>query len=153
LIQNSRLSHSGLLAWRLKRVAEYIDVNLSSPIGLIELASAAGFSRMHFARTFRVSTGLRPHDYLVLRRVDYAKRLLLNSESSIATVARLSGFSTHAHFTNVFRRVVGNTPSAWRRHPKVSLDTNVQSTGTTWSADIRTCEKSTVTQPGSLRLT
>jgi AraC family transcriptional regulator len=121
---------NGLLAWRLKRVTEYIDANLTNPIRLRELARAAGFSRMHFARTFRVSTGLRPHEYVVRRRIDRAKRLLLQSRTPVASVARLSGFNTHAHFTNVFRNLVGSPPAEWRRHRDalVSADTNVQST-------------------------
>jgi AraC family transcriptional regulator len=129
---------NGLLAWRLKRVTAYIDANLTSPIQLRELALVAGFSRMHFARTFRVSTGLRPHEYLVRRRIDHAKRLLLQSQTSVARVALLSGFTTHAHFTNVFRNLVGSPPAEWRRHrdTKVSFDTNVQSTSFSVSAEI-----------------
>jgi AraC family transcriptional regulator len=108
-------SPTGLLAWRLKRALEYIDANLSNRIELVELAQVAGFSRMHFARLFRVSTGVRPHEFVLRRRVDRAKWLLLQSQSSVATIARESGFSTHAHFTNVFRGLVGQPPASWRR--------------------------------------
>jgi AraC family transcriptional regulator len=85
---------------------------------------------MHFARTFRVSTGLRPHEFVVRRRIDRAKQLLLQSPTPVAILARSSGFSTHAQFTNVFRHCVGSPPAGWRRHhdAKVSPDTNVQST-------------------------
>jgi AraC family transcriptional regulator len=129
---------NGLLAWRLKRVNEYIDANLTSPIRLRELAGAAGFSRMHFARTFRVATGLRPHEYVIRRRIDRAKGLLLQSRAPVASVARLSGFTTHAHFTNVFRNHVGTPPAEWRRHrdAMVSPDTNVQSTSVAVSVQI-----------------
>ena len=107
MIHNRHPRPTGLLAWRLKRALEYIDANLSNRIELVELARVAGFSRMHFARLFRVSTGLRPHEFVLRRRLDRAKWLLLHSQSSVASIARESGFSTHAHFTNVFRELVG----------------------------------------------
>jgi len=105
----------GLPAWRLKRVLSYIDANIEKRVGLSQIAQAAGFSRMHFARQFRVSTGLRPHEYLLRRRVEHAQELLVHSHSPVACIARASGFSTQAHFTSVFRRFVGKPPARWRR--------------------------------------
>jgi AraC family transcriptional regulator len=116
LIHNPRSPCGGLLAWRLKRALAYIDANLSNSICLMQLARAAGFSRMHFARQFRVSTGLRPHEYVLRKRVDRAKHLLLQSQRSVASIARESGFCNHSHFTNVFREMVGKPPAKWRRY-------------------------------------
>ena len=112
---------SGLPAWRLKRVLSYIDANLDKRVGLSQIAQAAGFSRMHFARHFRASTGLRPHEYLLRRRVEHAQELLVNSYSPVASIARASGFSTQAHFTSVFRRFVGKPPALWRRAMTASM--------------------------------
>ena len=112
---------SGLPAWRLKRVLSYIDANLDKRVGLSQIAQAAGFSRMHFARQFRASTGLRPHEYLLRRRVEHAQELLVNSYSPVASIARASGFSTQAHFTSVFRRFVGKPPALWRRAMTASM--------------------------------
>jgi AraC-like DNA-binding protein len=106
---------TGLPAWRLKRALAFIDLNLSGQIRLPLLAQAVGMSRMHFARLFRLSTGLCPHQYVMRRRVTRAKDLLVYSDESIADIAQASGFGTPAHFANVFHHFVGKPPSRWRR--------------------------------------
>jgi AraC family transcriptional regulator len=112
---------AGLPAWRLKRVLTFIDANIDKRVGLSQIAQAAGFSRMHFARQFRVSTGLRPHEFLLRRRVEHAQELLAQSYIPVASIARASGFTTQAHFTSVFRRFVGKPPAHWRRAMTTSL--------------------------------
>jgi AraC-like DNA-binding protein len=103
-----------LQKWRLKRVIEYVDANLSNKVGLLDLAAVAGLSRMHFASQFRVATGLRPHEFLLRRRVGRAEELLSNSSMAIVEIALSVGFQTQAHFTTVFKRFVGHTPRQWR---------------------------------------
>jgi AraC family transcriptional regulator len=61
---------SGLAKWRLKRAIDFIMENLAEPIGLTEVAAAAGLLRMHFAAQFRVTTGSQPHDYIQRRRIE-----------------------------------------------------------------------------------
>ena len=84
----------GLPAWRLKRAPAFIDLNLDGRIRLPLLAEAAALSRKHFARLFRLSTGLRPHEYVLRKRVERAKTLMVDSNDSIVAIARASGFST-----------------------------------------------------------
>lgn len=103
-----------LQKWRLKRVVEYVDVHLSNKITLLDLAAIAGLSRMHFASQFRMATGLRPHEFLLRRRVRRAEELLQNSRMAIVEIALTVGFQTQAHFTTVFKRFVGCTPRQWR---------------------------------------
>ena len=62
----------------------------------------------------KISTGLPPHRFLVVRRIEHAKRLLACGDISIATVGRVVGFRTPSHFTSAFRRVTGTTPSVYR---------------------------------------
>jgi AraC family transcriptional regulator len=106
--------NSGLVKWRLKRVAEFVDAQLHRPITLADMAAAAGLSRMHFAAQFRVATGLRAHEYLLKRRIERAQRLLMETREPLAQIALSVGFKTQAHFTTVFRRFVGDTPYQWR---------------------------------------
>ena len=101
--------------WRLKRVLGYIDANLGEPITLADLAAATLLSPMHFAAQFRMSTGVRPHEYLLRRRIERAQELLLQPGLSIVDVALSVGFQTQSHFTTVFKRFVGDTPHQWRR--------------------------------------
>jgi AraC family transcriptional regulator len=106
----------GVLAkWRLKRVCDYVDASLGGPISLHDLANAAGLTRMHFAAQFQARTGFSPHQYTLRRRVARTQDLLLNPELSIARVALDVGFQTQAHFTVVFKKIVGETPNRWRQ--------------------------------------
>ncbi len=107
-------TRSGLPKWRLKRVAAYVDENISEAITLAGMAAAAGLSRMHFAAQFRIATGMRPHEYVMRRRIEHAKQMLLETRDSLVQVALSVGFQTQAHFTTVFRRFVGDTPYQWR---------------------------------------
>jgi AraC family transcriptional regulator len=100
--------------WRLKRAVDYIEANLTRPIYLAELSNAAGLSRMHFAAQFRAATGCSPSHYILRRKVAFSQRLLLDPRWLIADVAAMMGFSSQAHFTIVFKRIVGKTPVRWR---------------------------------------
>jgi AraC-like DNA-binding protein len=103
-----------LQKWRLKRVLQYVDDHLAAKITLKDLATVAGLSRMHFAAQFRTAIGMRPHQYLLKRRIERAEELLKQAEVSLVDVALTVGFQTQAHFTTVFRRFAGDTPYRWR---------------------------------------
>ncbi|QYD66933.1 AraC family transcriptional regulator [Paraburkholderia edwinii] len=100
--------------WRLRRAFDFIDAHLAEPVRLGDIAASVGLTRMHFAAQFRCSTGYTPHTYLLRRRVEHAQRLLQRSEKTLLDVALDCGFRSQAHFTTVFRRMVGDTPNRWR---------------------------------------
>jgi AraC family transcriptional regulator len=104
----------GLQKWRLKRVVDYIDASISSKMTSRDLAAVAGLSRMHFASQFRVATGLRPHEFLLRRRIRRAAELMRDTTMPIMEIALTVGFQTQAHFTTVFKRFTGCTPRCWR---------------------------------------
>jgi AraC-like DNA-binding protein len=104
-----------LQRWRLKRAVDYVEAHLGDPIRLPDLAAAAGLTRMHFAAQFRIAMGIRPHHYILQRRIDRARELLRDSELALVDVALSVGFQTQAHFTTVFKRFVGQTPCRWRQ--------------------------------------
>ena len=103
-----------LQTWRLKRVLQYVDKNLTAKITLHDMAAVAGLSRMHFAGQFRAAVGVRPHEYLLRRRIERAQELLKLAEIALVDIALTVGFQTQAHFTTVFKRFVGDTPYQWR---------------------------------------
>jgi AraC-like DNA-binding protein len=105
---------SALPQWRMRRTIEYIEAHLSDAIGLAEMAQSAGLTRMHFAAQFRRATGLRPHEYLLRRRIEHAQQLLTRSRHSMLDVALSCGFRSQSHFTAVFKRFVGDTPYCWK---------------------------------------
>jgi AraC family transcriptional regulator len=104
----------GLSKWRLKRVVEYVAEHLDEKVTLADMAAAARLSRMHFAALFFRATGLTPHQYLLNQRVSTAQDMLRTTDKSIVDIALSVGFSTQAHFTTVFKRIVGQTPLKWR---------------------------------------
>jgi AraC family transcriptional regulator len=106
---------AALSNWRLMCVQKYIEANIGEPITLTQLAATAGLSRMHFARKFRAATGVRPHDYVLHKRIERAKQMLTETSDALVDIALSVGFQTQAHFTTVFKRIVGNTPCRWRR--------------------------------------
>jgi len=104
-----------LVPWRLKRAIDYIEAKLAEPLRLADIASAAGLTRMHFAAQFRAATGVRPHEYVLRRRIEHAQRMLVSNDVSLINVALSVGFQTQAHFTSIFKRFVGQPPRAWRQ--------------------------------------
>jgi AraC family transcriptional regulator len=111
---------AALPQWRMSRVVEYVDAHLSEAIGLADIAESAGLTRMHFAAQFRRATGLRPHEYLLRRRIEHAQSLLRTPRYSIIDVALSCGFRSQGHFTTVFKHFVGETPYRWRVKENVS---------------------------------
>ncbi len=110
-----RRSRAPLPIWRLRRVEAYIDTNIEGPVTLADLAGVARLSRMHFAAQFRAATGMRPHEFLLRRRIDHSQVMLADPRAKLAEVALSVGFQTQAHFTTVFKRFVGDTPHRWRQ--------------------------------------
>lgn len=107
-------SGTGLQNWRLKRVIDHVDARLAETITLAGMAKVAGLTRMHFARQFKAATGMRPHEYVLRRRIERAKELLRNSRFTLVDIALGVGFQTQSHFATVFKRFVGRTPHQWR---------------------------------------
>jgi len=93
---------------------EYIEDHLDSEIALEDLAATVHLSAYHFARLFKASTGLPPHQYVIARRIERAKQLLRDDDLSLAQVAARVGFWDQGHFTRHFKRLVGVTPKHFR---------------------------------------
>jgi AraC family transcriptional regulator len=96
-------------------VVDHIDAHIAEAISLSDMAAAAGLSRMHFAAQFRLATGSKPHDFVLLQRIEAAKRLLICTPNDLVAIALTVGFQAQAHFSTVFKRLVGETPGRWRR--------------------------------------
>ncbi|WP_459853502.1 helix-turn-helix domain-containing protein [Dongia sp. agr-C8] len=112
---SKRTKVAEMARWRLKRAIEFIETGLEQTLSLADIAGASGLSRMHFAAQFRASTGLRPHEYVLRRRVERAQEMLARTERPIVDIAMSVGFQTQSHFTTIFKRFAGQTPQAWRR--------------------------------------
>jgi AraC-like DNA-binding protein len=105
----------GLSAGVLRRVCEHIESHLENNISLEALAADVRLSVYHFARAFRQSMGISPHRYVMQQRVKKAQQLLAATDLSLANIAVAAGFADQSHFSRHFHRLVGTTPSGFRR--------------------------------------
>lgn len=105
----------GLAAWQERRVKEYIDANLTSGIGLFELAKVADLSPSQFGRAFKTTVKMTPHQWIIGRRIARARSLIAQPHLSLAEIARLCGFSDQSHLAREFKKTEGVTASAWRK--------------------------------------
>jgi AraC family transcriptional regulator len=106
---------SGLADWQVKKVTSYMREHLDEEIGLEELATIVNLSRFHFCTAFRRATGQTPHNWLVMQRIGQARRLLAIPELPVTEVALAVGYQTPSSFAAAFRKLVGVTPSEFRR--------------------------------------
>ena len=104
----------GLSSRHLRRACEFMAEYLADDISLDDLAELTGLTGKHFARAFKQSTGVPPHQYLIMLRIDAAKRRLLDTKASVADIALACGFADQSHLTATFRKNVGVSPGAWR---------------------------------------
>ncbi len=100
---------------RLSRVLEHIRDDLGGDLRLARLAGIAGLDRHRFGPAFKQATGLPPHQYVLRRRVERAAELLARTDLPIARIAHDVGMSSQSHLTTVFRRMLGDTPNAYRQ--------------------------------------
>jgi len=136
-IQASSLAH--LLAWRLlvtycgielpeatlngrklsetaiRTVCDFIEEHLCTQITLEDLAALVYLSPFHFARCFKASMGLAPHQYIIARRMELAKRLVLTTTLNVAEIAWSIGYENISHFRRLFTMHSGVTPGVIRR--------------------------------------
>jgi len=112
----STSTQAGLSTSQIQLVTEYMDSHLSEKTSISELAALVDLTRFHFIRAFKQSAGVPPHQFMIRRRVDRAKEMLSEEEASIAEIAERTGFGSPVQMTRAFRRMIGTTPSAFRRN-------------------------------------
>lgn len=130
LLMSHLLQHYTQLQWRLpgvrgglapvvlKRVQEFIRNHLDQPLLLGDLAVQAGLSEFHFARMFKHSTGLAPHQYVMRVRLQQAEKLLRHTAMPLTQIALDCGFSSASHFSNRFKAAYGCAPLQLRRQSR-----------------------------------
>jgi AraC-like DNA-binding protein len=101
-------------ARHLLRAKDLADARYAKPLGVDDLARAAGLSRAHFSREFRRTFGESPHSYLLTRRLERAAALLRATDRSVATICFSVGLRSVGSFTTSFTRTYGISPTAYR---------------------------------------
>jgi AraC family transcriptional regulator len=106
----------GVMApWQARCIQGYIAANLHSTIRVMDLVRVVQFSPNKFDRAFKEIFGSTPHQYVMRRRIERAQSLLLMTNDALRQIAAECGFVNPSHLSNLFRRVVGETPGKWRR--------------------------------------
>jgi AraC family transcriptional regulator len=113
-IPSKCIDYVELSAEPLHRMRDYIEAHLTETILLTDLAAVAGIPIHQVAHAFKKGFGVTPHRYIVNARVRLAKSLLRTSTASLIEVALHTGFSSHSHFTKVFTKLSGLSPSQYR---------------------------------------
>ena len=101
-------------ARHLLRAKDLADARYAEPLGVGDMARAAGLSRAHFSREFRRTFGDSPHAYLLTRRLERAAALLRNTDRSVADICCSVGLQSVGSFTTSFTRIYGVSPTAYR---------------------------------------
>lgn len=112
----------GLAHWQITRVKRHIDMNLAERVTTAELAGLTRLSTGHFARAFKSSVGCSPRAYLIRRRLELARRLLVESDLALSHIALEAGMADQAHLSRLFRQFFATTPSTWRRQHRCPDD-------------------------------
>ncbi|MHC0431262.1 helix-turn-helix domain-containing protein [Streptomyces sp. O3] len=115
----------------VRRVIRYMHVNLGQDLTIDDMARTAMFSKFHFTRFFRETTGTSPGRFLSALRIQEAKRLLIETEFSVADISSQVGYSSVGTFSSRFKACVGLSPSAYRERGGVTQRFPVGSTGST----------------------
>ena len=105
----------GLSSSALRRVIEYIQDNLHADLSLTELADILQMSTTRLKFSFKQSTGLAPHQYIITQRVERARQILRRGDLTPSQVAVLVGFYDQSHLNRHFKRLVGVTPGDYKR--------------------------------------
>ncbi len=105
----------GLAPRQERRSNELKSERIEEAISLAELAGECRLSRGYFARGFKTTTSESPHRWLLQRRVETARNMLLSSDMPLSQIAIAVGFTDQSHLTKLFSKQMGATPGAWRR--------------------------------------
>jgi len=100
---------------QVQKVLSHLETHLDETVSVKTLANLIGLSEFYFTRAFKASLGSSPYRFLLNRRLEVAKHLLLTTKMPLAEVALAVGFSSQAHFSSTFKRLQGVTPGAVRR--------------------------------------
>lgn len=111
---HTRVDRSPRPPW-LRRAMDLLHASASSNVDMAAIAYEVNVSPVHLARTFKVHVGATMSEYLRRLRVERARSQLLTTDKPLSQIALEAGFADQAHFTRIFKQMVGATPGAYRK--------------------------------------
>ena len=101
--------------YRMAEVIHYIDLNIESPLTLQELSAIACVSPSYFSSLFKKYNGISLFQYITQKRVEHAVSLITTTNLSLTEISSMCGFNNSTSFNKAFQRVMGDSPSAFRK--------------------------------------
>lgn len=95
-------------------VSAWVQQHLSEPIDTEKLAQELHYSRPHLSRKFKEETGMKLTDFILTKKSEEAARLLAYTDKSFIAISDYLGFSSQSHFSRVFKKYIGKTPSEYK---------------------------------------
>lgn len=114
-VADTRSRTGGLAPWQERLATEMMSRDFSAGTSLAMLADSCRLSLSHFAKAFRETLGVSPHQWLIHYRLEEAKKLLASEHMSIADIASACGFADQSHFTRAFKKYADEPPGLWRQ--------------------------------------
>jgi transcriptional regulator GlxA family with amidase domain len=102
-------------ARQIGQLSDYVSANLSTDMSLQDLGDVVGLGRSQFVERFKATTSMTPHQYVTLRRISHARKLIARPNVDYTLIALICGFANQSHFIATFKRVTGMTPGEYRR--------------------------------------
>jgi AraC-like DNA-binding protein len=118
----ARLKPGSFGAWQARRLVAHVNANLAGRIYIKDLAATLRVSVSHFCRAFKCTFGVRASEWITRRRIEIAQGLMLATSAPLSEIALSCGMCDQSHFSRSFRRVVGQTPHAWRQMRRSTLE-------------------------------
>ncbi len=109
------VKHDKKVNRQIDYIKSYIDSNYNEDIKLEDLSSMAYMNKFHLISEFKQSYRITPIEYLILKRVEVAKNLLISTNHTMEEISAIVGFNSQSYFNQVFKKKVGQTPSQFRR--------------------------------------
>ena len=109
------VAKGGLAPWQTKRALGYIEANLDQTVTIADLAVLCRLSISYFSVAFSRSLGITVRAYIMRRRIDRAKTMMMSTTEQLSRIAVECGFCDQAHLSRLFRRMTGSTPTRWRK--------------------------------------
>ncbi len=99
----------------IRHILTHIQENLTNDLSIKELAAQACISKDHFTRLFRSITGIPPTEFIIRKRIEKAKLLLLTTNAPLSEITTRTGFKTSSYFCRIFKKYTSFTPAEFRR--------------------------------------
>lgn len=107
-----------LLPWQRRKIMQFIEEHLTESIKVDELAALTKLSKTYFSRVFKSTYKESPYNYVLRRRMELARELIVETDSALSEIALDCGMADQAHLCKTFRKVFGTTPNSWRRNSR-----------------------------------